>query len=99
MAYTPPRRKHKLENYKFAMGLGTNWADLDAGRIYLIQEYCDAMNNPEIPKDKKPNKIRIAAMDGTTILGEISPEALEEKMKDPVPDPKYAYDPPQKGKW
>ena len=99
MAYTPPRRKHKLNNYDFAFGMGVNWVDMDTGKMYLIQEYKEALENPEIPKDKKPTKIKIISMDGKTDLGEIAPEVLAEKMKDPKPDPKYEYDPLVHGKW
>ena len=99
MAYTPPRRKHKADNFELALGMGVNWVDLDAQRMYMIQEYKEALDNPEIPKDKKPTKIKIMAMDGETLLGDISPEALKEKMKDPEPDPKYAYVQPRHGKW
>lgn len=95
----PPRRKHKLNNFKFAMGLGTNWADLDNQRIYMIQEYVEQLNDPTIPPDKKPKKIRITKMDGVTEVGWVEPEIVEMRMKDPEPDPKYEYEKPQKGKW
>ena len=36
--FTPQRQKHKANNFKFAMGMGMNWADLDRGCMYMIQE-------------------------------------------------------------
>ena len=87
--YTPPRQKHRANNFKFAYGMGVNWVDLDNQQIYLIQEYKEKMDDPTIPKDKKPKKIRIVAMDGVTELGAVEPEIAEERMKDPEPDPKY----------
>lgn len=97
--YTPPRRKRKLNNFKFAMGMGVNWADMDAGKLYMLQTYVEQMNDPTIPPDKKPKKIQVMSLDGKTSLGWVEPEIVEERMQDPEPDPKYAYDPPRKGKW
>jgi len=97
--YTPPRRKHKVNNFKFALGMGVNWVDLDTGYLYMIQEYAEQMNDPSIPDSRKPTKIRIMKTDGVTEVGWATPESVEEKMKDPEPDPKYAYVPPKKGNW
>ena len=85
--FTPQRQKHKANNFKFAMGMGINWADLDRGCMYMIQEYYEKMNDPTIPPDKKPKKIRIMSLDGLTELGSAEPEIIEERMKDPEPDP------------
>jgi hypothetical protein len=99
VGYTPPRRKHPADNFKLALGMGVNWVDLDKGYMYMIQEYKEALDNPEIPKDKKPTKIRVLKADGETEVGWVLPEVVEERMKDPEPDPRYEYDPPKKGKW
>ena len=88
--FEPLRRKRKANNFKFALGMGVNWIDMDRGLMYMIQEYKEKMDNPTIPKDKKPQKIRICKMDGVTFVGEVEPELIEERMKDPEPDPKYA---------
>ena len=97
--YEPFRRKRPADNFKLALGMGTNWVDLDKGRIYMIQEYKEKLDDPSIPKDKKPTKIKVTAMDGETIIEEVSPEIVEERMKDPEPDPKYDYVPPRHGNW
>ena len=97
--YIPPRRKRKANNFKFAMGMGVNWIDLDTGYIYMIQNYKEQLDDPKIPPEKKPKKIQIMASDGITEIGWAEPEIVEERMKDPMPDPKYADDPPKKGKW
>lgn len=93
------RRRRPVNNYKLAYGMGVNWVDLDKKRIYMIQEYKEKMDDPSIPKDQKPKKIRVMDLDGKTEIGWEIPEVVEERMKDPEPDPKYAYDPPRKGKW
>lgn len=99
MAFVGLQRKRPADNFKMALGMGMNWVDLDKQRIYMLQEYKEKMDDPTIPKDKKPTKIRVMAMDGVTFIEEVAPEVIQERMKDPEPDPKYAYDPPKHGKW
>lgn len=99
MTNNPFKKKTRADNFKFALGMGTNWADLNNGYMYMIQEYAEKMNDPKIPKEQKPTKIRIMKLDGVTYVGEATPIEVRERMKDPIPDPKYAYDPPKKGKW
>lgn len=99
MAYIVPRRKMPADNFKLALGMGQNWVDLDKGRIYMIQEYKEQLDDPSIPNSDKPTKIRVFAMDGVTYIESVAPEIVQERMKDPDPDPKYAYDPPKHGKW
>ena len=97
-AYSSLRQKHRSNNFRFALGMGTNFVDLDRQCIYMIQEYAEKMNDPTIPADKKPKKIRVMQMDGQTLITELAPELIEERMKDPEPDPKYAYVPSKHGK-
>lgn len=92
--FEPLRRKRQSNNFKFALGMGMNWIDIDRGLIYMIQEYREKMDDPNIPKDKKPKKIRIFKLDGETYVGEAEPEIIEERMKDPEPDPRYAEETP-----
>lgn len=82
-------RKRKLKNFQLAMGLRANWADMDSGVLYHIQEYCDALEDKTIPDDKKPEKIRMTDLKTGKELGWAVPEIIEEKMKDPEPDPRY----------
>ncbi len=99
-SYTPQRRKRKADNFKFALGMGTNWADLDKGVMYMIQEYKEKLDDPTIPADKKPTKIRVCDINNTSItLDWVAPEVIQERMKDPEPDPKYDYVSPKHGKW
>lgn len=93
--YIPPRKKRKANNFKFALGIGVNWVDIDKQRIYMIQEYYEKMNDPTIPPDKKPTKIRVMAMDGKTQLDYVEPEIVEERMKDPEPDKRYSPETPE----
>ena len=89
---TEPRSSGKIrrmENYKFAMGLGANWIDQDTCIMYHIQEYYDALHDPKIPKDKKPTKIRMTNYKTGEELGYIDENLIAEKMKDPEPDPRY----------
>lgn len=88
--YIPPRQKRKQNNFKFAMGMGTNWADLDRGLMYMIQEYKEAQDDPMIPKNQKPAKIRVCRISDGSLVEMVAPEIVEERMKDPEPDPKYA---------
>lgn len=95
----PFKQKKKQNNFKMALGMGVNWVDLDKQRIYLIQEYKEKLDDPTIPKNQKPTKINVVAMDGETFIESVAPEIVEERMKDPDPDPKYDYVPPKHGKW
>lgn len=90
LRYVPPRRKRQMNNYKFAMGMGVNYYDMDTGYVYMIQEYKEKMDDPNIPLKDKPKKIRVMNSQMTILLDEVAPEILEEQMKDPEPDPKYA---------
>ena len=58
----------RADNFKFALGMGTNWADLDKGYMYMIQEYAEKINDPKIPNDQKPTKIRITITQQTISL-------------------------------
>ena len=78
----------KLDNFKFALGTGSNWVDLDEGIMYHIQEYYEAMHNPRIPKDK-PLQIRMTRVSDGKELGWADEWLVAEKMKDPEPDPRY----------
>lgn len=82
-------KKRKLDNYKFAIGLGANWVDQDAGIMYMIQEYAEALHDPKIPKDKKPTRIRMVRLSDHTDIGWADEWVVAEKMKDPEPDPRY----------
>ncbi len=82
-------RRRSLENYKTAMGMMCNWADLDTGIMYHIQDYAEAMHDPKIPADKKPTKIKMTRIKDGTEIGWLEPELVAEKMKDPEPDPRY----------
>ena len=93
--FEPLRRKRKLNNFDFALGMGTNWIDMDHGLMYMIQEYKEKMDDPTIPADKKPKKIRIMKTDGETYIGEAEPEIIRERMKDPEPDPRYTAETPE----
>ena len=89
---TEPRSSgkiRKMENYKFAFGMGANWIDQDTGIMYHIQEYYEALHDPKIPKDKKPTKIRMTNYKTGEELGYIDENLIAEKMKDPEPDPRY----------
>ena len=79
----------KLDNFKFACGLGANWVDHDAGILYHIQEYRDAIEDPKIPQDKKPTKIRMTRISDGTEIGWADEYFVAMKMKDPEPDPRY----------
>lgn len=89
---TEPRSSgkiRKMENFKFAMGLGANWIDQDTKIMYHIQEYYDALHDPKIPNDKKPTKIRMTNYQTGEELGWVDEYLVAEKMKDPEPDPRY----------
>jgi len=82
-------KRRKLDNFKLAVGMGVNWVDMDTGIMYMIQEYSDALHDPKIPKDKKPTKIRMVKYATGEDLGYVDEVVVEEKMKDPEPDPRY----------
>lgn len=82
-------KKRKLTNFKLAVSLGSNWVDLDAGIIYMIQEYAEMLHDPKIPKDQKPTKIRMVDYKTNRDLGWADETLVEQKMKDPEPDPRY----------
>ena len=81
--------KRKTDNFKLALGLMADWADLDSGIIYHIQEYAEALHDSKIPKDKKPTKIRMTKLNTGEDLGWADETVVMEKMKDPEPDPRY----------
>lgn len=82
-------RKRKLDNFKMAVGLGSNWVDMDTGITYMIQEYVEALHDPKISKDKKPTKIRMVETKTGKNIGYADEWTVREKMKDPEPDPRY----------
>lgn len=82
-------KRRKFDNFKTAVGLGSNWVDLDTGIMYMIQEYSEAIHNPRIPKDQKPTKIRMVNYRTGEDLGYADEAVVEQKMKDPEPDPRY----------
>ena len=82
-------KRRKMDNFKLAVGMGVNWVDMDTGIMYMIQEYADALHDPKIPKDKKPTKIRMVRVKDNTDLGMVDETVVEQKMKDPEPDPRY----------
>ena len=82
-------KRRKLDNFKFALGTGSNWIDLDNGITYMIQEYYDVLHDPKIPKDKKPTKIRMVNTLTGKDIGWADEWEVAEKMKDPEPDPRY----------
>lgn len=79
----------RLENFKFAMGMGANWVDQDSGVMYHIQEYYEKLHDPKVPKDQKPTKIRMTNYKTGEELGWAEEWLVAEKMKDPEPDPRY----------
>ena len=88
-----PQKKKPADNFKLALGMGVNWVDLDSGIIYMIQEYKEALDDPTIPKENKPTKIRMINSKGDEI-GWADPDIVQKKMSDPDPDPKYAPETP-----
>lgn len=83
------KKRKPLDNFKFAVGTGMNWVDINKGILYHIQEYADALNDPKIPKDKKPTKIRMTKLGDNTEIGLADPDTIARKMRDPDPDPRY----------
>lgn len=92
MMPTPKKRK-PMDYFKMAMGLGTNWIDLDSGIIYMIQEYKEALDNPEV--NPKPTKIRMVRAGTGEEIGWADEYTVAEKMKDPKEDPRYAPETPR----
>ena len=82
-------RKRKLSNFRLAVGTGSNWVDLDAGVMYMIQEYSEMLHDPKVPADQKPTKIRMVKYKTGEDLGWADQYVVEQKMKDPEPDPRY----------
>lgn len=82
-------RRRKLNNFKLAVGMGSNWVDLDTGVMYMIQEYSDMIHDPKIPEDQKPTRIRMVNYKTGEDIGWADEYAVEQKMKDPEPDPRY----------
>ena len=82
-------RKRKLNNFKLAFGTGSNWVDLDSGVMYMIQEYSEMMRDPKVPDDQKPTKIRMVNYKTGELIGWADEAVVEQKMKDPEPDPRY----------
>lgn len=85
-----PKKKKKIENFSFAMGMGNNWIDLDKEIIYHIQEYKEAMARGE-----KPRGIRMTSLRTDEELGYADEYTIEQRMKDPVPDPRYEAETPK----
>lgn len=85
-----PKKPKKVDNYKFAVGLGMNWADLDSNVMYHIQEYKEAIDRGE-----KPKGIKMTSLSDGKELGYADPIVVEEKMKDPEPDPRYTPETPR----
>lgn len=82
-------RKRKTDNFKLALGMGSNFVDLDRGVTYMIQEYAEAIRDPKIPKDRKPTKIRVVSNKTGNDVEWIDEWMAQERMKDPEPDPRY----------
>lgn len=78
-----------LDNYKMAIGMGADWIDQDQGIKYHIREYYDLIHDPKIKKSQKPTKIRISDVKTGKELGWVDDYIVQEKMKDPQPDPRY----------
>lgn len=79
------RRKHPLKNYDFCYGMGVNWCDMGTGKIYYIQTYREAVDKGENPKG-----ISVANMaEPDKIIEVVDPYIVQERMKDPEPDPRY----------
>lgn len=82
-------KRRKLDNFRMAVSLGSNWVDMDTGIMYMIQEYSEALHDPKISQDKKPTKIRMIRVKDNADLGYADEWIVQEKMKDPEPDPRY----------
>ena len=57
--------------------------------MYMIQEYSEMMRDPKVPDDQKPTKIRMVDYKTGKLLGWADEALVEQKMKDPEPDPRY----------
>ena len=84
-----PRKEKKMNNFRFALGYGMNWVDMDTGILYHIQDYKEALDDPKIPKDQKPTKIKMSKVSDGTVIGWEDPIIVAKKMQDPPPDPRY----------
>lgn len=84
------KKPKKIDNYKFAVGFGMNWADLDKGVMYHIQDYKEAIDRGENPKG-----IKMTSLSDGRDLGTADPILVEQKMKDPGIDPRYAPETPK----
>lgn len=82
-------KRRKLNNFKMAVGMGVNWVDMDTGIMYMIQEYADMLHDPKVPDDQKPTKIRMVKYKTGEDLGWADEAVVEQKMRDPEPDPRY----------
>lgn len=82
-------KRRKLNNFKLAVGMGVNWVDMDTGIMYMIQEYSEMLHDPKVPDDQKPTKIRMVKYKTGEDLGWEDETVVEQKMKDPEPDPRY----------
>ena len=80
-----PRKKHELRNYDFCFGAGLNWYDMSLGHMYHIQEYKEALERGE-----HPSGIRVTVGGNIENTLEFAdPYTIEQRMKDPEPDPRY----------
>ena len=66
-----------------------NWVDMDSGIMYMIQEYAEKLHDRRIPADQKPTKIRTERYKTGEDLGYVDAAIVEQRMKDPEPDPRY----------
>ena len=95
-----PKKQKNVDNFKFALGMGYNWVDLDKNILYYIEEYKEA-----IEKGEKPKGIRMGSLTETEIgpdgktrpkdLGYADPDKVAEQMKDPEPDSRYLPETPR----
>jgi len=47
------------------------------------------VQDPKVPKDQKPTKIRVVKYSTGETIGWEDEVTVEQKMKDPEPDPRY----------
>ena len=86
----PYRKKTKMDIYRFAIGSGMNWVDLNTGELFHIQEYVEKMRDPTIPRDEKPDKIKVSKLSDPTKFEWLDPILVEERMKKSErADPRY----------
>lgn len=82
----PLRKKHEMRNYDFCYGGGFNWVDIGTGKLYLIQEYREAIDRGEHPEGIRVVMTGDPEQKTVEVVG---PYTLRERMKDPEPDPRY----------